>query len=475
MKTGMKQIAQPVVDVVNFEITNKVPPVQGLKECKKEIMQGYQNVWYEYVPEFYDGSRKVPLVVQIHGGGNDGKRWAEMTIWHELAEKEGFIVIYPNSPEYGCWPCEEEDIQYVYDLISHIKSKYVIDETRVYMQGMSNGDMMTLAFSMRYPEVLAGAAYMTGPSAEEILDGDMPSGALPIIQMRGELDINWNLTRETTDIYENRYKMNDLNREIWEKVNGTEDIIPILSIEGKDNYLYYKGTNAVIINWEIQGMGHREPVYSSQVVWDRLYSGCKRENGAVIIDKIIYENQGDKDIVIIAAGANKVYSSGKIISISEMKTASARIMLPAETAHFCPVELEEMCETEVMCVPAEFFVQVYNAKLAYQNSGERAILMLEDKRVVILMADSLLVYADGKYLAMQKPCIQRCGVFYVPVAEFCQIILNKQVSMADDVMCITNHYALLGRYTARIIRKLLGGTLRPRRKEDIKWRDDNKE
>lgn len=473
MKTGMRRIIQPAVDVVDFERTNKIPAIRGLKECKKELMQGYQNVWYEYIPACYDGSRKLPLVVQIHGGGHDGKRWAEMTIWHELAEKEGLIVIYPNSPEYGCWPCEEEDIQYVYDLISHMKNKYAIDETRVYMQGMSNGDMMTLAFSMRYPEVLAGAAYITGPSAEEILDGDRPTGALPMIQMRGELDINWNLTRETVDIYENRYSINDLNREIWEDANGTKDVIPTLSIEGKDNYLYYKGTKATIINWEIQGMGHREPVYSAQVVWDKLYKGCRRENGNTIMEQWINEDPKSQDIVVIAAGANKAYCSGKIVRINEMKTASVRILLPAETGHFCPVRTEEMCETEVMCVPAEFFAQVYHAKLEYRDAGEQAILTLEDGRRVVLMADSLLLCVDGKYLAMQKPCIQRCGVFYVPVAEFCQMILQKQVSVADDVMCITSHYALLGRYTARIIRKLLGGIARPRRREDVQWRDDN--
>lgn len=50
------------------------------------------------------------------------------------------------------------------------------------MQGMSNGDMMTLAFSMRYPNVLAAAGYMTGPSANEVLDGDRPVRIEPISQ-----------------------------------------------------------------------------------------------------------------------------------------------------------------------------------------------------------------------------------------------------------------------------------------------------
>ena len=58
MKTGMRRIVQPIVEVVDFERTNKVPAIEGLKECRREIMQGYQNVWYEYVPKSYNERKK---------------------------------------------------------------------------------------------------------------------------------------------------------------------------------------------------------------------------------------------------------------------------------------------------------------------------------------------------------------------------------------------------------------------------------
>ena len=67
-------------------------------------------------------------------------------------------------------------------------------------------------------------------------------------------------------------------------------------------------------------------------------------------------------------------------------------------------------------------------------------------------------------MEMQKPCIFRCGIFYVPLAEFYNMIMGKKVSFADDVMCITDHYAVIGKYTARVIRKLLGGAMRKREK-----------
>ncbi len=468
MKTNMRNMVQPALEMMDFERTNRVPEMAGLKECSGEIMKGRHNIWYEYVPQCYDGTSPVPLVVQVHGGGHDGKRWANMTIWHELAERKGFIAVYPNSPEYGCWPCEEEDIRYLYDLIQLLCEKYAVDRSRIYMQGMSNGDMMTLAFSMRYPEVLAGAGYMSGPSAEEILDGDRPSGALPIVQMRGELDVNWGLTPGTEDVFKNRYEINDLNRKLWEDVNGIKGQIPSVSIRGKDNFLLYRGEKAPVIQWEIQGMGHREPVYGAQVLWDYLYAGTKRVNGQLSVDAQVYEKIADIDTVMIAAGSNKAYRSGAVITFGEMELAAAKIVLPTEGGHFCPVQLEEMCETEVMCVPAEFFVKAYGAELAYFEARDRAELKFPDGTCVKLLADSLLLEVNGQYQAMQKPCFLRCGVFYVPAEEFCRMVLGKQVSFADDVMCITDHYAVLGKYTARTVRELLGGSMRPRKRPEWK-------
>jgi len=416
------------------------------------------------VPKSYDKTRKVPLVVQLHGGGQDGRRWANYTIWHKLADKYGFIVIYPNSPDYGVWNCDKRDVQYLYDLINHICNKYSIDRSRIYMQGMSNGDMMTLAFSMEHPEILAAAGFITGPSPSEALDGDMPKDALPIIQMRGELDVNWRLTPETVDVFANRYYMNDLNREIWEQVNGTENMLPILSIQGKDNFLVFQGRNAPTIIWEVQGMGHREPAYSAQVLWDRLYSGCSRVNGKICVENPIKPIEGDDDTILISLGSNKAYRKNGMFDICSLKHGVVRVMLPMDIPHFCPVKLGEMCETEVMCAPVEFFNRAYGADIKCNETGETGELTFPNGMHVVLQSRSLLVIVNGEYRAMQKPCLLLGGILYVPVGELCQMLFNKFVSIADDVMCISDHYAVLGRYTASIIRRLLGGTMRPRTK-----------
>jgi len=464
MKQMMRKGRRQAVSVVNFEAMNRVPAQTGLVEARAALVEGMENIWYEYVPKCYDGKTALPLIVQLHGGGNDGRRWAEYTVWHLLAERIGLIVVYPNSPDYESWACQQREIDYLRDLIEHLCGKYNIDRSRIYMQGMSNGDQMTLAFSMAHPEMLAAAGYATGPSHADILDGDRPGGALPIIQMRGELDINWMLTPETEDICAMRYEMNDLNREIWLDANGAQGVLPALSIDGKDNFLLYPGKNAPIINWEIVSMGHREPVYGAQVFWDRLYSGCRRENGAVCPVSPKVPVQADENTVVIAMGSDKLYRGSSVIPFGEGNIGPARMFMPADTGHFCPIRTGEMAETEVLCAPAEFFAAAYGAKIEYEDAHETCLVTFPGGRKIKLHSQAVL-FEDGEtFRALQKPCVLLCGSFYVPVGELCQMLFGSHVSIADDVLCISDHYAVLGRYTARILRALLGGEMRPRRK-----------
>lgn len=464
MKSMIRKAGRQAVSVINFEGFNRVPPIKGLWEVRGEIVPGMINVWYEYVPACYEKGSPLPLVIQLHGGGNDGRRWADYTIWHEIADRKGLIVVYPNSPDYECWTCGRRDIQFLYDLIQLLCKKYDIDESRIFMQGMSNGDQMTLAFTMAHPEILAAAGYATGPSDEEVLDGDVPTGPLPIIQMRGEMDINWKLTPETVDIFENRYHMNDLNREIWQTVNGAEKCNPVLSIQGKDNFLYYPGEKAPIINWEIAGMGHREPVYGAQVFWDRLYSGCCREKGKAIVSPPIDPIVGDESTILIAMGSHLAYRKNEMIPFGCPGSGAARMFIPADVQHFCPIHTGEMCETEVLCVPAEFFSAIYGAVISYDETKDTCFITFPDGRQIILRSNAVLFEDDGIFRAMQKPCMLLCGNFFVPVGELCQMLFGSHISMADDMLCISDHYAVLGRYTARVIRKLLGGEMRPRKR-----------
>ncbi len=163
--------------VVNENGNNSQPYPEGLKEYKEALTSdGKIDVWYEYVPTSYDPAKKTPLVVSMHGGLMTGWGQAIYTSWTIMAEKHGFIVVFPNASsrriwcvEWGKWLYDDQkegveeapgelpeapddigdnhDAQMVLALIEKMKEKYNIDDERIFMQGMSMGDLMTSMFS----------------------------------------------------------------------------------------------------------------------------------------------------------------------------------------------------------------------------------------------------------------------------------------------------------------------------------------
>ena len=452
------------IGTCDFGSMQQCPAPKRLLEKRASLVPGMENVWYEYLPEGYDPQKVYPLIVQLHGGGMDGKRWAAMTAWHLLAEEYGLIVIYPNSPDYQTWMLGARDVQYLYDLIQRVCADYSVDKSRIYMQGMSNGDQMTLAFSMKHPEVLAAAGFATGPTADYLLeDGETPAGALPVIQMRGEKDVIPGGPGEGAsgyDIYELRYGMNDLNRELWVAPNGLKHL-PALTVRGKDNFLYYRGQRADLINWEVRDMGHREPPCEAQTFWDCLYSGWRRTAAGP-------ENQGphrllegDGDSFVLSLGSGALYHRDRLVSMKDEDHRAIVRYLSPMPASYGSLGLGEMLETGALFAPAEFFRAAFGAELQYAEDGSQVLVRFPDGRTARFFGGSMLVRYQDAYVSMKKPCVQLCGVFYVPVGEFCGDLMGLSVSEADDCMLISGHQAQLGRYTARVLRRLLGGERRP--------------
>ena len=439
------------------------PQPEHLIERQAELVKGMNNVWYEYVPESYDPSKKYPLIVQLHGGGMDGMRWTKMTAWHLLAEEKGLIVIYPNSPGYQTWALGERDVQFLYDLIQTVCNQYSIDRSRIYMQGMSNGDQMTLAFSLKHPEILAAAGFATGPTAAYLFeDGEQPAGALPVIQMRGEKDVLGGApgSEPTAAIYELRYSMNDLNKEIWEAPNGHTPL-PVLTVKGKDNFLFYKGEKADLVYWEVRDMGHREPPDEAQTFWERMYSGWINENGKHINTGVDCPLTGDDNAYVLSLGSGIIYKKDRIVSMGGDENAIVRYFAPMGGGGFGSFGLDEMLETGALFAPAEFFAAAFGAVVEHFNAGTRVKVTFDDGKVAVFYAGSTMVHWEEGYRSMKKPSVQLCGKFYIPVGEFCGDLMDLCVSEADDCMLISSRQSQLGRYTARTMRKLLGGQKRP--------------
>lgn len=140
--------------------------VGHVKDTSLGCNNGHPQTWYEYIPPQLRGTEeKVPLLFYFHGGGCVPLYGAEQSDWHEIADKENFIVVYPEASQRNMWNAwndldnlEHSDQAFFLALIEHMKQVHPIDETRIYVSGFSMGGMMSNAMACSLPEVVAAAA-----------------------------------------------------------------------------------------------------------------------------------------------------------------------------------------------------------------------------------------------------------------------------------------------------------------------------
>lgn len=144
--------------------------IAHVKDSSLGCNNGFAHTWYEYIPPRLRGTvEKVPLLFYFHGGGCVPLYGAEQSGWHDVADRENFIVVYPEASQDNRWNAwndrsDQNDKQFCSDrdfflaLIEHMKSVHPIDETRIYVSGFSMGGMMSNAIACALPGVVAAAA-----------------------------------------------------------------------------------------------------------------------------------------------------------------------------------------------------------------------------------------------------------------------------------------------------------------------------
>ena len=123
-----------------------------------------------HLPRHHDPSRPTPLVISLHGGGLWGAAQRDISRWNELADREGFIVVYPSgvgraSPRsWDTHPGAERnnDLRFLTQLIDTLTAQYNVDPARVYVNGLSNGGGMTFALSCAAAERIAAVGIVAG-------------------------------------------------------------------------------------------------------------------------------------------------------------------------------------------------------------------------------------------------------------------------------------------------------------------------
>lgn len=125
-----------------------------------------------------------PLVVLLHGCGQNASDFLALTQFEEFAEQNDFLLYTPSQSvwmnPYRCWnwfsPMNQErgligETVSIVQAIEKIKAQHDVDEKRIYAVGFSAGAGLSLNLLYCFPEVFAGAAIHSGPVYGVARDG----------------------------------------------------------------------------------------------------------------------------------------------------------------------------------------------------------------------------------------------------------------------------------------------------------------
>jgi len=135
-------------------------------EFKKEVKVEKSISYILDLPN--DAKCKLPLIVFLHGSGERGANLemvkAHSPFTYKNLIKEPVAILAPQCPENTWW-----DTQAIYFLIKEIVQKYKIDESRIYLTGLSMGGWGTLKLAGEHPEMFAAVAPVCAPTDRVML------------------------------------------------------------------------------------------------------------------------------------------------------------------------------------------------------------------------------------------------------------------------------------------------------------------
>lgn len=154
------------------------PPDPGHTGSGTLTSSGAEYRYLTYTPTSLRSGRAVPLLVAVHGCQTTAEQHMKSTLFNRLAEREGFVVLYPDVDELGrlqpgpanqCWKFPyppawmrgQSDAGAIADMTRAVMAKRAIDSERVYIVGTSAGGLMAAIEAAAYPDLFAAVGIVT--------------------------------------------------------------------------------------------------------------------------------------------------------------------------------------------------------------------------------------------------------------------------------------------------------------------------
>ncbi|HOJ30856.1 MAG TPA: PHB depolymerase family esterase [bacterium] len=270
-------------------------------------VDGIKRIYRIQIPACYNFDRSFPLVFVLHGGGGSGETISNFTGFKMLAEKNRFIVVYPDGYQKQ-WNDGRDysvtgvaDVKFLRAVFEIVSQEFNIDKTRVYAAGISNGAMMCYRLGIEMSDIFAAIAAVCGNLPTK-LEEKKPEHPVSVLIMNGTSDPLVPYEGGQVKVFgKNRGSVISTERtvEFWIKANKCFEKLPdkVIDVDKNDGsfisvYSYVNNRTQVVL-YKIIGGGHTWPggvqhlpekiigktnrdIKAEHVIWD-FFSRCKKE------------------------------------------------------------------------------------------------------------------------------------------------------------------------------------------------------
>lgn len=247
--------------------------------------EGLNRSYELFVPDNYSPNQTYPLVFILHGGGGRAKGLVRTTRarFNQLANRDGFIAVYPNGFEKS-WndgardtlaPARKlniDDVGFINALINKLEKQLSVNPQQIYACGISNGGFMVQRLAYELSNKIKGIGVVAANLSEVQSKKPFPKHQIPAIFINGTNDPLVPYRGGYVTVFrQKRGRVLSVNQtiETWKEINGCTEKVnekPFPDSNKRDDCTAIKtvwqnpGNNKIkVVAIKVEGGGHTWP------------------------------------------------------------------------------------------------------------------------------------------------------------------------------------------------------------------------
>lgn len=273
-----------ILVLITFVFIAQLSFSQRWTETMYVDVDGLKRNYELFVPERYSKDKTYPVVFILHGGGGRASRVPRFTRYrfNELAERDGFVAVYPNGYKKG-WNDGDrdtlavarrlniDDVSFFDVMIDDLDEKLSIDRGRIFACGISNGGFMVQRLALERSSVFKAIGVVAANMSED-QQKHVPENPVSVLFICGTADplVPYN-GGPVMVLKQKRGEVVSVDKSVnfWKEQNGCSELVEackLPDVNKTDDCSVHKTVwqnpdnhNIRVVNIRIENGGHTWP------------------------------------------------------------------------------------------------------------------------------------------------------------------------------------------------------------------------